>query len=321
MRAALGVLAVLLLAGCDVPEQGAALADPAALRAIANAPVSAATAFGPDESTVDPCSIVDIRQLPFNLTASPQPADGFDDCPVSVTQTDGTKVDVNVGPLETLADEPDVHLGPFTALPKGMRMAASTPATPGFCDEYVVFADNVRLAVTASATDVTSQADVCPAAQALARDAADAIRTGSVKHVRYPAGSAGRIDPCPIVPDTALAAAGLAGVRATPYPEHHECAWLPPGGFDAGSLRVLFDIGTPPKVTDTTTDSTSQLAGRTTLTTKVEKFCYVQTGLRPYGTGDLVEVALVDAHSGTVVPDACPAGQAVATAVWPKLPG
>lgn len=313
-------MALLVLAGCDVPEQGTAVADPAALRAIANAPVRAATAFGPDESTVDPCSIVDIQRLAFNVTASAQPADGFDDCPVAVTQPDGTKVDVGVGPLETAADDPSLQLKQVATLPRGVKLATDVTTTPGFCDDYLVFADDVRLQVSANADDVTSQANVCPAAEAMARNAATEILADAVKHVRYPAGSVGSVNPCTLVPDSALAGAGLTGVSPTPYPEHHECAWLPPGGSDAGSLRVLFDIGTPPKVSDAQTDTASQIAGRATVTTKVDTFCYVQTGLGQYGTGSLVEVALIDAHSGTVVPDACTASQAVATSVWPELP-
>jgi hypothetical protein len=315
-----GVTATLVLAGCDVPQPGAAVPDPAVLRAIANAPVSAATAFGPDESTVDPCSIVNVHKLDFNLNAAQEPADAFDDCPVSVTQTDGTKVDVSVGPLETEADQPDIQVKRIAALPKGMTLSTQTPSTPGFCDDYLTFADGVRLAVLASAHDVTSKADVCPAAEALARNAADAIRAGSVKHVRYPAGSVGKLDPCTLVPDSALAAIGLSGVSPTPFPQHHECTWRAPGGYDAGSLHVLFDIGTAPKVTDATLDSMSQIAGRTTLTTKVDTFCYVQTGLRTYGTGDLVEIALVDTHAGSAIADACGAGQTIATTVWPQLP-
>ena len=313
--------ACLTLAGCDLPRPGAAMPDPAAMQAIANAPITAARAFGPNLSTVDPCSIVDIRKLAFNFTATMSPADAFDDCPVSVTQPDGTKVDLAVGPLETAADQPTLKLDQIATLPKGMTLAKGSPQTPGFCDEYVTFADGVRLAVDANVSDLTSQSDVCPAAEALARNAADQIRAGSVKHLRYATGSVGRLDPCTLVPDSALAAAGLSGVAPIPYPEHHQCAWLPPDSDTGGSLHVLFEIGTPPKAADAQTDTMSQIAGRESVTTKIDTFCYTQAGLDKYGAADLVELALVDVHSGTVVPDACTVSQAVATAVWPKLPG
>lgn len=315
-----GVAAVLMLAGCAVPVSGSAQADPAALRAIANAPITAGT-FGPDASTVAPCSLVRVDALPVDLNASTQPADGFDDCPVALTQSDGTKVNVSVGPLETRADRPLLQVRQVATLPKGMTLAVDTANTPGFCYYYLTFADGLMLEVFANTADVTSTADVCPAAETLARNAATAIRTGPIRHVRFPAGSVGRIDPCHLVTDDTLSAAGLTGAVATPYPQHHECSWTAPTDSRT-TVRLLFNIDVPPKVTDATTDTASQIAGRASITTKIDSFCFVTTGLNASGGGNRVEEAVVTVDTGTTSTiDACTAGQAVATAVWPKLPG
>jgi hypothetical protein len=322
-----GAAALLVLAtACDIPERGQAVADPAALRAIANAPVSARTAFGPDLSTVDPCSIVDVDKLSGDLDASLEPADGFDDCPVSVTQSDGTKVDVSVGPLETRADRPTADLVPVDSLSKGMRLYTDGPETPGFCDDFVTFADDLRLLVSAEPSDVESDANVCPAAEALARNAADEIRAGSVKHTRWGPGSLGSVDPCTIVPDSAVTAAGLTGVAKAPYPERHECAWIPPNTDTSATVRVLFDIGTQPKVTDKTTDTQSDIAGRPSVTSKFQlsssgTLCYIETAGQPSGSGGDVEIAIVDVHTGPAAHlDACGTGTKLATTAWPALP-
>jgi hypothetical protein len=321
-----GVVIVALLTGglsaCDVPEPGSARPDPAVLRALA--PVTVASAFG-DASTVAPCSIVDTASV-TEVTATRQLVDGFDDCPVSVMLTDGTKVDVRVGPLEShsAADSSDVTA--IALLPKGMKLYGETTRTPAFCDEYLRFADGNELAVSASASDVESQADVCPAADALARNAADRIRAGAVQHTTYPTYSLGRIDPCGVVPPSVLASAGLTGGTATEYPEHHQCAWLP-ADRDAGTtLRVEFVVGEAPKVIDRSSETQSRIAGRTSVTSSfalssTEKLCYVATGLHPYGSTGLLELAYVDVHAGTASRvDPCHAATTVAAAVWPTLP-
>lgn len=319
------VAAVLVLAGCDVPQPGSPVADPAAPRAIAKTPVSAAFAFGPDLSTVDPCSVIDVGKLSADLQASLEPTDAFDDCPVSVRQADGTKVDVNVGPLETAADQPSAQLTQVATLATGMKLYTDTPVN-GFCDEYVTFADNLRLVVSANAATAGSQANVCPAAETMARNAADQIRVGSVRHVRYPPGSLGPLDPCTLVPDSALAAAGLRGVAPTPFPQHHECAWRPVDTNAGASLRVMFDVGTEPKVVDRTTDVRSTVAGRSSVTSKftlsgTSALCYVATGLNKYGNTGRLELALVEVRTGAAsTVDACNASTTVAGVVWPKLP-
>jgi len=316
-----GVAAVLMLAGCAVSVPGAPLVDPVALRAIANAPLTAAGVFGPDASTVAPCSMVAISELPLSLDATQQPADGFDDCPLSVALPDGTRVDVSVGPLETQADQPFLRSRQIATLPRGLTLATDASNSPGFCNDYLRFGDGVSLDVLASAADATSTADVCPAAEALARNAATAIRAGSIRHVAYAAGSLGRIDPCPLVTDDTLTAAGLTGFNPAPYPQHHECVWTSP--TETGTtLRLLFDIDTPPQVTDATTDTSSQIAGRASVTTKIDKLCLIRTGLNTAGSANRVEVAMVSVDTTiTSTVDACTVSQAVATAVWPKLPG
>ena len=315
-----GVLAVVMLAGCDVSVPGSAMVGPAVPPVAANTPLTAGV-FGPDASTVDPCSLVAIGELPLYLDATARPADGFDDCPLSVTQRDGTQVDVSVGPLETRADEPFLQLRQAATLPNGMTLVTDASNSPGFCSDYMRFTDGLLLAVSATAVDTPSTADVCPAAEALARNAAAAISAGSVSHVRYSTGSLGRLDPCQLVTADTLTAAGLIGASPIPYPQHHQCDWTSP--TDSGTtLRLAFYVDTPPQVTDATTDTASQIAGRPSVITKLEGICLVTTGLNAASSGNRVEVASVDVDTtATSTVDGCTASQVVAAALWPKLPG
>lgn len=319
----LGVAALLAVAGCDVQVKGAAVADPVAM-----SPVSVEQAFG-NADTVDPCSVVDVNALPRDLDGSLETADSLDDCPVSVTLSDGTKIDVRVGPLETQDEESDSSLKPVATLTRGMTLYTSTDNAPGLCDEYLGFSDANALLIDATTSDPSSKADACPAAEAVGRNAATQIAAGGIKHITFPGNSAGRIDPCNLVVSDTLASAGIANAVASEYPEMHECFWGPGLADSTGnSMYLEFVVGEEPSILDPTTDTSSTIAGRPTVDTKfavssTSAWCDVETGLRTYGdpSDDLVEIALIEMHVGDGnTAHACTMANKIAASVWPQLP-
>lgn len=320
--AVLGAAALLSLTGCDVHVAGSAADDPAD-----TGPINIAH-FG-HANTLDPCSFVDVNTLPAALSASLAPADALDDCAVSVRLSNGTTANVDVGPLQNKNQNTDTALKPIAELQRGMTLYTQTSSTPGFCSDFLGFGNSTGLLVDANPTDPSSTVNTCPAADALAKNAAAQIAQGALKHLSYPAGSVGLVDPCSLVPASTLSAVGLPGAPFSEFPEMHECLWQPvQSGSTVDTMFLEFLVGGTPSVVDSTTDTTAQIEDRATIDSRLMEsatsaWCYVNTGLNTFGapTDDLVEVASIQVHTtdGDTT-HACDVGNAVAAAVWPQLP-
>jgi hypothetical protein len=322
---------LVLLAGCGTTVVGAAVPNAGAART-ASKPIDTESVFG-DGATVDPCSVVDADHVPDVRNAELNPADALDDCALDVVQRDGTDTYVDVGPLETTADDqvPVSQLKLVRALPSGMSLRVDdTSPTPGFCDAYLVFPDAYDLLVTASASDQKSQADVCPAAEAMAENAAGRIEARTVRHDRYPAGSVGLINPCGLFTQADLTAVKLPNETAVPYPEDHECFWVSSDGDDGTWLKTEFLVGDL-DVADPTTDKRVTIAGRQSVTSSYDSSgtpgCYVDTAVGPVPQGDegqdntgQSEIAQVDLELPDGKADVCGAATKLAATIWPKLP-
>jgi hypothetical protein len=256
-----GAVLLLALTGCDVRVSGAA-------RAHVPARVLAAQAFG-DAPTVDPCSAVDLRELAPALHGFLEPADALDDCPVGVTLADGTATDVHVGPLEDRDGGTDSELTSVADLAGGLTLYRATDQSVGYCVDYVGFTDGEALYVGASPSDTDSKANTCPAADALARNAATDIAEGGVTHRGYPAQSVGSVDPCGLLPASVLTSGGIADASPNEYPEAHECDWYSEQTLDSVSIQFL--VGPRPSVYDPSVDSAVRIAGRPTVVTKFQE--------------------------------------------------
>jgi hypothetical protein len=110
------------------------------------------------------------------------------------------------------------------------------------------------------------------------------------------------------------------------YPAKHECIWVTHG---VATVRLLFSAG--PEPTPYGEGSTaSDIGGRPSVTYPVpdgeeSSYCIVDSEHVPFtspGQEDLVEIASVwvDMEIGQV-DAACAAATALASEVWPKLPG
>ncbi len=323
------VTAVLLLAGCASTVRGTAVADPAAVRA-ADTPLTVRSVFG-DASTLDPCSVVDTNAAQNVREAQPDSEpDALDDCAVDVTENDGTRAYVLVGPLESNRDRIPEQVRTVAKLPRGLVVQQATNHD-GFCDAYVTFADGDTLLIDANPYGSDDQSgNLCPAAVSLAQNAATRITAGTIKHRTYPQGSVGPSDPCAMVPSDALASAGIADPDPLEYPEKHECAWVSKTNEDAPEVDLLFAAGQPAAVNDPKTDSTTTVAGRQTIVSMLAQSgtvgCFLSANLNPYTAADyqgsFVEIAqlVIKNDNGSTPAEACTAGKTVAAALWPKLP-
>jgi hypothetical protein len=334
----LGVAAVLGVAGCSSAVTGQAIAAPGVSTAQGSTPpttggqpIEGQAAFG-DASTVDPCSIVDVSSVHGVTSASRESADALDDCPVSVTQNDGVRAYVTVGPLETTDDMTGAPLTTVTSLADGMVVQVGKPDSSDYCDAYVIFFDDYDLHVSASPSGSDSHANVCASAVAMAENAGDRIGAGAIRHRGYASGSVGPVDPCGLISVSKLAAAGVSGTTTFAYPEGHECYWASTSDLSLPTAQLDFVVGQEPDVVDPSTDTPTTVAGRPSIVSLFaqpdsDSICWINTGLNPYTDTDtsaaagLVEIAEigVDTVKGSRT-NPCTAAKALAATIWPKLP-
>lgn len=336
MGGTLGMAALLVVAGCASTVQGVAIPAPGALPAAhgsstPNTPIDTQKTFG-DATTVDPCSLVDTATVHGVTSARQESADALDDCPVLVTQKDGSKAYVTVGPLENSDDMTGAPVDTVTTLPDGMIVQVGKPDSADYCDAYVIFPDDLDLHVSSSPSTADSHANVCAAAVAMAENAGSQIGAGAVRHRTYTQGSVGKIDPCGLIDQTQLSTAGISEISTFAYPEAHECYWASDSDINLPTAQLDFVVGEQPTILDPTTDSKATIAKRQSIVSLYtqadsDSICWINTGLNPYTDHDtsaaagLVEIAEVgvDTVKGSKV-NPCTAAKAVAAAIWPKLP-
>jgi hypothetical protein len=321
-----GVLLVLV-AGCGADVTGRALADPAVLKQVSKT-INAATVFG-DGATVDPCSIVDVNDATAVQDVEFAPADALDDCALEVFLHDGTDTYVDVGPLESIADDlvPMSTLPLVQELPGDMELRMDNEPSDGFCQTYLAFEDGYDLMVGAYDLHRSDDSkEACASAEAMARDVAGQIEAGALRHLNYPAGSVALLDPCDLISDAALAAAHLPSAASTPYPESHQCFWET--GDAVSPVTVRFPISDP-SVDAESTDKRVTIAGRPSVIRQDDDsstYCSVLTTLGTVPTGKQsqfnegdVQLAEVDVTLPDSKADACAAATTLAAAAWPKL--
>jgi hypothetical protein len=321
---------LVLLAGCGTGVTGAAAADPAVVARVAR-PIGAQDVFGA-AATVNPCSIVDVNDATAVRDVEYLPADALDDCALDVVLDDGTDTYVDVGPLEsTVLDQiPMTDLSLVQSLPGGMALRMDNDPSDGFCETYLVFPDGFDLTVSASDSKSDSTTEACVSAKAMARDAAGQIEAGALRHLTYPAGSVALLNPCRLLARADIVHL-LPNSMATPYPEGHECQWLPGPGDSRSWLTVTFPVGEL-DVSDPKTDKRVVIADRPPVTKSYEYSgvpgCDVTTALGRVPDGkegqdntdeaQLVEIGL-ELDPGSTA-DACATVSALAAAAWPTLP-
>lgn len=308
MGGVLGAGLLLALAGCGGPP------SPPGVVTVRAATVRAATVFA-DGSTVAPCSVIN----PAAVHASVQSPNSLDDCVLDAPLGHG-RTTVVIGPLlPPSRTRPGGRVRPLVG---GMQLYRE-PDDQNDCADDIVFADQYQLMVIVVPEADSPTVNACPLIDTTARAVATRIAGGGIRHLTYPAGSVGPIDPCRLVRDSTLTAVGLTSPQTVDYPEHHQCGWASAGTDSSVSLD--FTVGAPPSVLDPTFDRLTTVAGRQTVLSAGNPstgYCTAQTGLNPYFGSEDVEIAVVTVELLTTEngAKACAKAVGIAATVWPQLP-
>lgn len=326
-----GLLAVTVVAGCAKKVSGTALADPGAAAPTSNAPEAPATHGSAKEllgdfTTVDPCSLVDLQVFRSFGTPSLGDPGSLDECLVEIKTGAKQPLSVYIGTLDGKAAYPELSGKPSRDVADGLKVA-DYDTSNSFCNQLVVFSDDVTLSVNAYPYE-GDESKLCDIVEAGTGAAVDAITSGKVKHRDFPANSLGKLDPCAVTPSTvAESVPGLGSLKPKSYPGKHNCLWASSDSVNGARLRVMFTATKPPVAGGTATEST--ISGRKTITTPgvdsgPTKYCFVEAPHIPFqqdGVSGLYEEAYVSVRLPKEKADqACKAATAVADAVWPHLP-
>jgi hypothetical protein len=325
-----GLLAVAVVAGCAKKVGGTALADPEAT-STSNAPAAPAKHGTAQEllgdfTTIDPCSLVDLQVFRSFGTPSLGDPGSLDECLVEVKTGAKQPLSVYIGTLDRTATYSELPGKPNREVADGVKVA-DYDTSNSFCNQLVVFADDITLSVNAYPYE-GDEPKLCEIVQAGTGAAVDAIKSGKVKHRDFAPNSLGRVDPCAVAPGTVTTSVpGLSSIKPKAYPGKHNCLWASPDSVNGARLRVMFTATKPPVAQGTATEST--ISGRKTITTPgvdsgPSKYCFVEAPHIPFqqdGVSGLYEEAYVSVRLPKAQADqACKAATAVADAVWPHLP-
>jgi hypothetical protein len=287
--------------------------------------ISACKRLG-DFSTLDPCSLISVGQLPPDLIASPTSRDSLDDCAFRITAGADKSAQLEVGELATTGDPGAAHYdgGAQALQPAGLSLEEGTLAQ-GQCDDAVYFSgDLVDLEINVFASNGSGDQALCDAANEVGK-AVGTVLAGNVQmqHFTVPKNSLAYVKACGLLNGSQIA--GNAMDTEPETPSGHSCFWLP----DLNNLDVEYgvDLEIGDAVDSQAADSHTQVAGLDTYTLKYSDTsysrCEVDTYRLPWGSGssDLHEIASIWAlDSPGKIDEACTAATQMAAIVWPKLP-
>lgn len=278
-----------------------------------------------DLSLLDPCSLTRPETFgQYGRAAQGRPV-SLDYCVTTIDTPDGAHLEIASGELRRI--DPATDLAGQNVVPLGPLQLVQPPLQQGECSRPLVFTDHVALETRVDLFVGDTPLDLCAVAEAAARQTADTIAHHAVQHRNPARNSLARLDPCRLLPDTALGRVpDFAGKAPVGSPGGHQCVW---GGQQPKEprMRLLFGAGDPPAVHDDTATQ-EKIVGRDTVITRIgggagPALCTVETAHIPFGpTGSgSVELAtvVVVLPSGDMN-QSCADGRTVAEAVWPTLP-
>jgi hypothetical protein len=317
------LLAVLVLSACTSRVGGV----PIAATTLPDEPaeLTAEAAFD-DLRTVDPCSLTALDVFESFGSAEFGTPESLDYCSVKVTPTAGGEALVSIGEFGLLEAVPELQGKRVKDVDRGLWIGQQDD-TPSFCSQMLVFPDGVTMQVLGSVFE--GDMDTCPMVEAAMEHVTSVVLDGGIEHRKPERDSLLLLDPCSLIDDDAVAAIpGLATVRASDkYPAKHVCFWKASGG--TVTLRLQFVAGPKPGAYGRAGANENPVAGRPSATNPYPDvgeatYCSVETAAIPFTEvkgGDYFEIASVFVRMPKGQIDAgCAAANAVALAVWPKLP-
>lgn len=287
-------------------------------------PASTSDGLLGDLTTVDPCGYVEpelfdeFGRTDWGITES------LDYCVIDVS-TDDSETYLTIGHLDDQFVEEDLEDQRVRDIDD--KLWIGQPADEAdYCSLMLVFTDEITLRVDGTVSE--GAAEVCDMVEAGMNGVVEAIKADEIGRREPPDDSLQTIDPCDILSDDSVfAQPGMADATRYDYPAKHECIWVT---GEPSAVRLVFTTG-PKPVPYGDGSTRSDIAGRPSVTYPVpdgedSAYCIVDTEHVSFtGPGqdeDVVEIASiwVDREPGQV-DAACAAATALATEVWPKLPG
>jgi hypothetical protein len=130
---------------------------------------------------------------------------------------------------ETGLASPEDYLNRFgvTVTPKqvdGRTVFAGTGPKDVGCLRGITLAGGQAIVLEAKNSSSFPTADPCPTAEAMVTGALGVLKSGSLKHIPFPAGSAGDVDLCPTL--APLASKALGGTVTTKPTGFYGCSWV-----------------------------------------------------------------------------------------------
>jgi hypothetical protein len=285
--------------------------------------ISACTRLG-DLTTLDPCSLITLSELPPDLNASPRPRESLDYCAFGPEKD----VKLQIGQLESVSDSAAqgpsrFDLGGQTLQPAGLELEQSNLHF-GQCDDALQFeGDLVNLDIDVIAPEGAGSQSLCDAATEVGKALATVMGGKTqMQHFTVPKNSIATLDACRLLDGVQIGSYTVGGQTSL---SGHSCLWTPdPANYDI-EIGIDLEIGT--KIDSAAADSTAQVRDLETYTLKYSPSdfsrCEVDTNRAPWGSGDngLVEIASmwVSEPPGQV-DTACSLATQMANVVWPKLP-
>jgi intracellular sulfur oxidation DsrE/DsrF family protein len=319
-RAVLGVVvvAVALLGGCTKLVSGSPVPVDESERKPTE--IKAEDVLG-DYASVDACSLIEPDTFTDFGDSEYAYHYSLDYCEVDVTESGGDTF-MSAGQLFPLKTIQENIVGPPLQELDGDLWVGQGADDDTHCVQYVVFADDVAMAVDAYIYDEHSSDQLCAMVESAVKGVVDVVGEDSVRHRDLKKDSFAKLDACDVVPKgTVEGVPLLAGVTDQEQSlSGHFCRWTS-GDENAPELNVTFGSDQPGDGADKA--QASEIDGRPTMTTLQDTWCEVKTEHIPVETegkdDGYVEVASVTVYGSGGAP-MCDAATAVATKVWPELP-
>jgi hypothetical protein len=304
------LVAAIFLAGCSNPVQGAALSDPGYVSPTAGS--SAANLLG-TPNTLDSCSLLDPASLAQFGAAQVPPQEAYDYCWLRMPIGQAS-VAVRFGLLEKAPPPGELQAREMEPV-RALRIFEAAPV-PDRCARYILFSDNVTMAVSADTRDTPGKnvAELCSVAEKATTVIAENVLARRIAHRQYEPSSLGPLNACEAASVSLPQVPGLVVGELTTYPAHHQCRW---GSETVPSLTLRYVLSEPSTAPEVQRET---IAGRPTGVYNVavngRALCVAEAR---QGTGR--ELAQVIVRLPPNKPEAaCVAARVVAAEVWGKLP-
>jgi len=206
------VAAVLAVSACTSQVTGSALPDP--LAAVQPAQSNTAADLVGNANTLDACSLLDPASLSQFGTAQVPPQESYDYCWLRMPMS-GASVAVRFGLLERVRSAAELQARQAKEVePAGVLRVFEESPVPDRCARYILFGDNVTMAVSADTADTpgTAVSQLCSVAEKATTVIAENVSAKKIAHRQYEPTSFGPLDACKAV------ATSLPRYRGWPRP-------------------------------------------------------------------------------------------------------